>query len=623
MSGLPRPGEVYAGRYLIERQVGRGGAGLVYEAQDVRLDRPVAVKVVTPADDDDHRYAERFEREAQVLARIRSRHTVTIHEHGESDGTVFLVTDLMPDGDLHSWLLREGPMPWRGALSVTAQICEALEDTHRAGFVHRDVKPSNVLLWTRSTGLIAYLCDFGIAAAIDDAAERELTRVGSVVGSPAYMAPERLLGHGGDDERADVYAAGCVLWATLTGEAPYVGTDLDVMTQQVEGPIPQLGTGDRVDDQIDALLRKVLAKDPRERLATAADFRRELHSIHSVVAGAPSLSGLRPVPPSVSSARTAASSVGTIEAPEIDGPEIDGPEIGVTSPLGGTIGPGPDDELTRHEHEHVLPAPAAPTEKRSRRRGALVLLAAAVLVGAGLVARLASAEGDSAPTSAATSPVGGATTGPAPVDAGSPTAGTTAEELLAVTVAPRVRAASGYRSVRFAYRPPREVPGAEVRVEYYLDDAWVAAPRSLVRRTSAGGRTSCLRARSVVETTDGLVAESPARRFCGTAAAPTVRVVASTTPCSLLYRGYTYPCRWYSVELAGFVSGEKPVVELVPETGPSYCTEPVPGSTFRCRSARINGQGRATITDYVRIATTTELTVRVGATSKPVTLTGP
>ncbi len=301
--GLLRPDSLYASRYRIEQQIGRGGVGVVYEAHDESLNRPVAVKVVRAADDDDHRYAERFAREAQMQARIRSRHTVTIHEHGEVEGTVFLVTDLMPDGDLHSWLMREGPMPWRAALSVTAQVCEALEDTHRAGIAHRDVKPSNVLLWARTDGLIAFLCDFGIAAAIGDDTQRELTEVGAVVGSPAYMPPERLMGTGGDDERGDVYSAGCVLWSTLTGEAPYSGTDLDVMTQHVQGPVPQLATGDPVDDKIDALLRKVLAKDPADRLASAEEFRHELRKIHAAVAGAPPMSGLHPVPPSVAAAQ--------------------------------------------------------------------------------------------------------------------------------------------------------------------------------------------------------------------------------------------------------------------------------------------------------------------------------
>ncbi len=622
MSGLPTPGSLYASRYRIERQIGRGGVGVVFEAHDESLDRPVAVKIVRAAEGD-HQYAERFAREAQMQARTRSRHTVTVHEHGELDGNAFLVTDLMPDGDLHTWLVREGPLPWRAALSVTAQVCEALEDAHRAGIVHRDVKPSNVLLWSRVDGLIAFLCDFGIAAFIGDPSQREATEAGAVVGSPGYMPPERLRGTGGDDERGDVYSVGCVLWATLTGEAPYVGTDLDVMMQHVQAPIPQLDTGDPVDDQIDALLRKVLAKDPDDRLPSAEAFRYELRKIHSAVAGAPAMSGLHPLPPSAARKMLLEDTTAVMATPA---PGSSGPRSGAAR---AAVQP--------------VSSPAAPLADRLRRKAVRWRTWPAALgVGlavSGLVAALAVDPGARAnvddrvlvagavavPASAPSTPAQPAPTPtPEPAAEPEPAAPTDpTEELLALAVAPRVLTTPEYRSVRFSYEPPLEVPGVQVRVEYLRDGTWTTAEQDFVRFTGAGGQQSCLRARSVVETEAGEVTRSPVRRFCDTSLEPTLRIVASDKPCAAVSRGFVYDCRWYGVRLAGFTPGTSPLVEVVPDFGRSYCSNPVPGSTFECRTARIDDRGRGRIRQYVRIGTTTSLTMRVGDVSASATLSGP
>ncbi|WP_323791340.1 serine/threonine-protein kinase [Nocardioides sp.] len=636
MSGLPSPGSLYASRYRIERQIGRGGVGVVYEAHDESLDRPVAVKIVRAAEGD-HHYADRFAREAQMQARTRSRHTVTVHEHGELDGNAFLVTDLMPDGDLHTWLMREGPLPWRAALSVTAQVCEALEDAHRAGIVHRDVKPSNVLLWSRADGLIAFLCDFGIAAFIGDPVQRAATEAGAVVGSPAYMPPERLQGTGGDDERGDVYAVGCVLWATLTGEAPYLGTDLDVMMQHVQAPVPQLDTGDPVDDQIDALLRKVLAKDPDDRLPSAEAFRYELRKIHSAVAGAPAMSGLHPLPPSVSAARARLFEGSSVE-PGGASPDASGSRHAATEAVRTAVQP-----VHGRPEQPAPPEPLADRLKRRASRWRTWPTALGIgLAVSGLVATLA-ADPDARANSAervlvagavsvpastpvatqqpAPTPTPAPTTAPAPTDPTDPTDPTA--ELLALAVAPRVRTTPAYRAVRFSYEPPVQVPGVAVRVEYLRGGAWTTAEQDLVRYTGAGGRTTCLRFRSVVETDEGAVTQSPVNKFCDTSLEPTLRIVASDKPCAAVSRGFVYDCRWYGVRLAGFAPGTNPLVEVVPDFGRSYCAAPVPGSTFECRTVRIDDQGRGRIRQYVRIGTTSKLTMRVGDVSTTATLSGP
>lgn len=596
---------MYASRYRIERQIGRGGMGYVYEALDEQLSRPVAVKVVRADDDGDHHYAQRFAREARVLAKIRSRHTVTIHEHGEYDGTVYLVTDLMPEGDLHTWLLREGPMSWRNALSVTAQVCEALEDTHRAGIAHRDVKPSNVLLWTRSDGLIAFLCDYGIATEMGDEEELARTRAGSVMGSPAYMPPERLLGNGGDDERGDVYAAGCLLWATLTGEAPYQGDDLEVMMQHVEGPIPQLATGDKVDDRFDALLLKVLAKDPNERLATAAEFRQELRNIHSAVAGAPDMSGLHPLPPEMSRRRARDATTGEISTTRLVAGSSDAP--GSPDPVAG---------------ESAEPVGTGEEKPARRRRRPLVLVAglAALAVVAALTGAQALGSGSPSDQDAVAADSPG--TGSPTIAASGPEAAPVVS-VPAPPQVPQVEAVSAYRAVRFTHTAPEQPSDWDARVEYYLEGEWTPAPTRYKRPTRVGGGSACVSARTAIVAPDTEPVVSRIKKFCGSALPAKIRVTDAQRACTLVYSGYSYPCRWYSVELAGFVTGNTPRVELIPQSGASYCREPVPGSTFRCQRVRIDQSGRAEISNYIRVARSTKLTVRVGDASIDVTLAGP
>ncbi len=270
MAGLLEVGDAY-GHYRIERLIGRGGMGAVYEATDLRLNRLVALKIVLPTLSDTEDFQQRFEREASVLARIRSRHIVQIYEYGEHEGMVFLVTEYLPDGDLHTWLERHGSLMPPDALTIGIQLCDALADAHVAGVIHRDVKPSNVLLWARPNGLIPYLCDFGIALDGDSG----FTRTGALIGSPAYMAPERHLGRPAT-ERGDLYSLGCVLWACMTGHPPYSGTEYQLMHAHLNEPIPELPETESPGLLLNQLFARLLAKDPLERPASAVALRSEL-----------------------------------------------------------------------------------------------------------------------------------------------------------------------------------------------------------------------------------------------------------------------------------------------------------------------------------------------------------
>ncbi|GAB2988774.1 serine/threonine-protein kinase [Nocardioides montaniterrae] len=262
---MPDVGD-HVGRYRLTGVLGRGGMGTVFEAQDDALERRVALKVINPAIAAEPEYRERFRREAIAMSRLDSPHVLTVHDHGEQDGTPYLVTQLVTGGDLEAEV-RRGPLAPGRALELTRQVLDGLADAHAAGIVHRDIKPSNVLLG----GDKAYLCDFGIATSPDAA----LTRTGVLMGSIAYMAPER---HSGENATnagpaGDIYAVGCLLWAMLTGTPPYAGSDVEVAMGHLHGALPQLPERDAFTAGINEVLLRALAKDPARRYATARAMR--------------------------------------------------------------------------------------------------------------------------------------------------------------------------------------------------------------------------------------------------------------------------------------------------------------------------------------------------------------
>lgn len=278
MIRMPSVGEDF-GRYHLLRVLGHGGMGVVYAARDAVLDREVALKIITPQLAADEDYRARFRREAQALTRVESPHVVAVHDHGELDGCLFLVTGLVPDGDLFARVRDHGALEARVAIDLVLQVLDGLEDAHRAGIVHRDVKPSNVLLRRRGDRLEAVLCDFGIATLPGS----EVTRTGGLVGSFPYMAPERHRGeHAG--VAGDVYSVGCLLWHVLTGAAPYSGTDVEVALAHLQAPVPQLptpegGAAAPTLRDLNAVLGRAMAKDPAQRYPSARAMRHELAAL--------------------------------------------------------------------------------------------------------------------------------------------------------------------------------------------------------------------------------------------------------------------------------------------------------------------------------------------------------
>ncbi|GAB4013971.1 protein kinase domain-containing protein [Nocardioides ultimimeridianus] len=269
---IPRSGEL-VGRYRIDRVVGEGGMGVVYAATDTRLGRTVALKVITGAHARDPEFRRRFQIEASVLAQIDSPHVIAISDHDEIDGLPFIVTQYVDGTDLGRILRESGPLPPRVALRIAAQVARGLAAAHRRGVIHRDIKPTNVLVRDLATpDMHAYLIDFGIA---HDTASEAVTRLGGITGTWAYLAPERTRS-GPQTPASDLYSLGCVLWQMLTGSPPYAGNEIEVALAHGEAPVPQLPATVPGAADLNPLLARLLAKDPADRPADATSARLEL-----------------------------------------------------------------------------------------------------------------------------------------------------------------------------------------------------------------------------------------------------------------------------------------------------------------------------------------------------------
>ncbi|MBW0091489.1 serine/threonine protein kinase, partial [Pseudonocardia sp. KRD-184] len=266
------------GPYRLEALIGRGGMGEVFRAHDTIRNRTVAIKRLPASLAGDASFEERFRREAQLVARLRDGHVIPIHDFGEIEGRLFIDMRLVDGADLRTVLDWIGPLAPERAVRIAGQVARALDAAHADGLVHRDVKPSNILLSgaTRDPAAdvddYAYLVDFGIVAGVEDAAGGRLTATGAAIGTVEYMAPERFV-RGTGDRRADVYALGCVLHEMLTGTRPFDGTGPAQMWAHVHTPPPRpslLRPG--VPTAFDEVIAAALAKDPDDRIATAGEL---------------------------------------------------------------------------------------------------------------------------------------------------------------------------------------------------------------------------------------------------------------------------------------------------------------------------------------------------------------
>ena len=259
-------------RYAIVREIGHGGMAVVYLARDLKHDREVALKVLYP-----HVAAtlgaDRFLREVRVAARLHHPHLLPLYDSGEADGSLYYVVPYIETGSLRHRLQRESPLPLNVALQITREVADGLDYAHRQNVVHRDIKPENILLDQGH----AVIADFGVARAISEAADAQLTEAGLLVGTPAYMSPEQAMGEAVDG-RSDIYGLGCVLFELLTGAPPFTGqAPLAIIAQRLNGSAPRLGDrGVSVPHQLEEALARALARQPEDRFETASEFARLL-----------------------------------------------------------------------------------------------------------------------------------------------------------------------------------------------------------------------------------------------------------------------------------------------------------------------------------------------------------
>jgi eukaryotic-like serine/threonine-protein kinase len=255
-------------RFRIERMLGEGGAGVVYLAEDLKLDRKVAIKVLRP-EIGQSLGTERFLREIRIAARLNHPNILSLIESGTADGLLYYVMFYVDGESLRSKLEREGQLPVDEAVRITREAAEALDHAHQAGLIHRDVKPENILM---SAGH-ALVCDFGIARAIREVGGSRLTQTGIVIGTPAYMSPEQSTGDP-VDLRSDIYSLGCVLFELLTSEVPHGSSSSQAMiARRVTEPPPRVRVvRDTVPEHVEEALTKALARTPADRFTCAADF---------------------------------------------------------------------------------------------------------------------------------------------------------------------------------------------------------------------------------------------------------------------------------------------------------------------------------------------------------------
>ena len=274
----PRPGEILAGKYEVERVLGRGGMGLVVAARHLQLEEKVAIKFLLPEAVSSPEVVGRFAREARAAVRIKSEHVARVSDVGTLEsGEPYMVMEYLEGVDLAGWLRQNGALPVEQAVEFVLQASEAIAEAHALGIVHRDLKPANLFVVRRADGLWSIkVLDFGISkvTSVGGTSSAALTQTSAVMGSPLYMPPEQMAASRDVDARSDIWALGVILYELLVGSAPFSGETLpEVCVKIATAPPPPLRNArPDVPPQLEAVIARCLEKDRARRYANIAEL---------------------------------------------------------------------------------------------------------------------------------------------------------------------------------------------------------------------------------------------------------------------------------------------------------------------------------------------------------------
>ncbi len=281
--GSPRPslgGRETLGKYQIVRQLGAGGMGTVYLAVDSQLKRTIALKVLPKERTENDTLVRRFEAESQAAAQLKHENIVTVYDAGRIDGHLYIALEFVEGTDVHELVAKRGPLPLKRSVNYVKQIAHALEHLHKRGFVHRDIKPSNILV-TREG--LAKLTDMGLARAVDESLESNITREGTTVGTVDYMAPEQARDSQSADIRSDIYSLGCTWYQMLTGEPPFpTGSVTNKLYSHISKPRPDPRALNRsIPEEVVAILHRMMARKADDRYQTPNELLEDIANMGS------------------------------------------------------------------------------------------------------------------------------------------------------------------------------------------------------------------------------------------------------------------------------------------------------------------------------------------------------
>jgi serine/threonine-protein kinase len=272
------PGELFAGRYQVIEDLGQGGMGRVYKVYDTEVREKLALKLLNPDIASDERTIERFRTELRLARTISHRNICRMHDLGRDGSTYFITMEYVPGEDLKSLIHRIGALPVGKAVSIARQVCEGLEEAHRVGVVHRDLKPQNIMIDREGN---ARIMDFGIARSVKG---KGITGAHVLIGTPEYMSPEQVDGREAGP-RSDLYSLGIVLFEMLTGRRPFEGeTTLSIAVKQKSDAPPDPRTlNPQIPEALARLVLQCLEKAPEKRPAGAAGLSAGLAGIESAL----------------------------------------------------------------------------------------------------------------------------------------------------------------------------------------------------------------------------------------------------------------------------------------------------------------------------------------------------